>query len=78
MMRIEMDKSVHKAATIKETYLEELQKIRTNYLSDKGQVFSFSGVLNLIIDYGLTSFEEKNHIKIKDLTTKQKVIANGS
>jgi len=61
------EERVRFGATTRKSYIEKLEKIRSNYSTKKGKPFTFSGVISLILRYGFSRFEEKHKVKIDDL-----------
>jgi len=61
------------AITIKDSYIDKLQAIRSNYVMKGGGAFTLSGSIALILSYGFKAFEEKIGKKISDLKINKEI-----
>jgi hypothetical protein len=69
-MEAKKDKSRVITATIKESYIERLEKIMSNYTKN-GKHYTFSGAIDRILKLGFRKFEELNKVTIDDLEIKK-------
>lgn len=70
-----MEKEISKkiAITLKESTIQKLNAIRSNFVAEGGNAFTLSGSIALILSYGFKGFEKKIGKKIGELGINQEI-----